>query len=97
MYFYRPYHQTFFPGNMGFGFGGLLGFLFWGLVLFLLIALLVKIFSGKSRNNDEEETEKEEVKDNGNDDEELIKILKRRYAKGEITAREFEKMKKELL
>lgn len=69
-------------GGLGYGFG--LGFifqiLFWIIVIWLVISLV------------------RYHKDGGQDRKEdgAMEILKKRYAKGEITKEEFEKMKKDL-
>ncbi len=67
-------------GHMYYGYGGLL---MW-LILLVFIALVIFfIFSSKKYvKRDEGET--------------ALEILKKRYAKGEISKQEFEKMKKDL-
>lgn len=94
MYFYRPYHQIMMP-EPAFGFGNLIGILFWILLLGLLISLLVKMFSSKDKDDDENEEENDN--EGASEKVKLLTILKRRYAKGEINSKEFEKMKKDLL
>ena len=63
------------------GFGWLLMIIFWGLVILGVVYLVQLITKGKK-------TEKEEPP---------IDILKTRYAKGEITKEEFERMKEDLM
>jgi|Deesub1362A_J573_1020465.scaffolds.fasta_scaffold00032_4 putative membrane protein len=78
------------------GFGGMSGFGGWGIFnsIFMLafwiliivgIVFLIKYLVSQSGSGSQKTS-----------DENLLEILKRRYAKGEITREEFEKMKKEL-
>lgn len=71
-------------GGPGFLFGGFFGFLFWMIIACLVVGLLIHLFSNKSVSNNEDE------------DENAISILKKRYAKGEITKKEFDQMKKDI-
>ena len=64
--------------GIGFGFGWILMILFWVLVV-LGIIYLVKAITGSARKGEKEET--------------ALDILKKRYAKGEITKEEFDQMK----
>lgn len=68
------------------GFEWVFGLIFWIFVLLLIVAI-VKSFD-KSHND---ESIEDEVDSNH-----ALNILKERYAKGELTSREFEKMKKEI-
>lgn len=72
-------------GGPGFLFGGFFGFIFWILVACLVVGFLAHLSSSNSDSNDEE-----------TDDDNAMSILKKRYAKGEITSHEFEKMKKDI-
>jgi len=66
----------------GYGWGwGLLMMLFWALVIIAIVILLVR---GLSQN------------DQKSKDDNSLSIAKNRYAKGEITKKEFEQLKKDL-
>ena len=72
--------------DYGFGFGWIFVLIVWALIIWAIIAF-VRAASGKGGSNWSTH-EKEDY---------AMKILKERYAKGEITKEEFEKMKKDLL
>lgn len=62
---------------------GFLMMFFWAFVLILIVALIVRAF-GSSR-------------DDGHKTNNAVSIAKERYAKGEITKKEFEQLKKDLV
>lgn len=68
-------------------FGWIFGIIFW-ILFILLIVGLVRWYM----NSHEEGSDKEEEKEG----ESALSILKKRYAKGEITLKEFERMKKDI-
>lgn len=83
--------DNFYFGQMGgWGMGGYLGmFVFWIIGILFLVWLIKELFSGKENgtiNSIENATEKSPMD-----------ILKERYAKGEITKKEYEEKKKEFL
>ncbi len=67
--------------GMGFGFGAIAVIIFW-VLLILGIVYLIKMVAGSSKKEGKQET--------------AIDILKMRYAKGEISKEEFEKIKDDL-
>lgn len=66
--------------GLGMGYGFLFMLLFWGVLIWLIVALVSAAHSNQS------EKEKDEP----------LTILKRRYALGEISKKEYVEMKKEL-
>ena len=85
MNYYYGYHMVRPAPFMGFGW--IFGIIFWVLI-FLLIVGLVRWYL-KDNGSDEEDDDEESSN-------RALDILKERYAKGEISSREFEKMKKEI-
>ena len=66
------------------GFGFFFMILFWGLVIWAIIALVQSV----SRNNTQSVS--------GPQGDTALEMLRKRYAKGEITKAEFDQMKKDL-
>ena len=66
--------------GMGFGLGWLFMILFWALIILGIVYLVKLIARGEKRSTGEA----------------AIDILKKRYAKGEISREEFEEKKKDL-
>jgi len=66
----------------GMGFGWIFMIVFWALVI-LGVIYFVRLYAGGSKNSKSEES--------------AIDILKKRYAKGEISKEEFEARKKDIL
>jgi putative membrane protein len=90
--------QPYMTGGWGYGFGGGLGLIltiaFWGLVIFLILMLLFKAFAKHGKHSWKDYEEGEEEKLTKGETRGALNILKERYAKGEITKKEFEEMKK---
>ena len=82
---YGSWGNNYGPGMMGWGAGGFLGpivmVLFWVLII-LGIVYLVRYISGSKTSVQGESA---------------LYIVKKRYAKGEITKEEFEKLKEDLM
>lgn len=76
-------------GYYGFGFGWIFMVLFWGLVIWAIIAL-VRGGSGGGCCGSHHENHKH------NREDDALEILKKRYAKGEVSKEDFDKMKKDL-
>jgi putative membrane protein len=68
--------------GMGFGFGWFLMIFFWVLII-LGVAYLIKVIAGGAKRDEKEET--------------ALNILKKRYAKGEISKEEFDRIKDDLI
>lgn len=90
---------NYFGNMMGWGygpgsglFGGFLGLIFmvvfWGLVIWAAVSLFRGSWGGGGCCGGQHRQ--------GGNDESALEILKKRYAKGEITKEEFEKMKNDL-
>ncbi len=80
--------------GQGFGlggalFGGIFMIIFWGLVIWAIVAL-VRGFSGGGCSDMSHSNRNGQKTDNA------MNILKERYAKGEISKEDFEKMKNDL-
>jgi len=67
----------------GYGFGAHM-FIFWVFIIIMIVSIFRDGFSGKNRNFKQNESETP------------TQILKKRYAKGEITEEEYQKIKQEL-
>jgi len=81
------YYSTRFAPAPVFGLGLILNILFW--VLFVVVVVgLIRFFVHGGRNH--------KMSDEMDDEDSALGILKRRYAKGEITKKEFEEMKKDI-
>lgn len=74
------------PMNSGIGiFGWTAGIIFWVLLICLIVGIIRHFVSNR-----------EESEDDGESSNRALEILKERYAKGEISNREFEKIKKDI-
>jgi putative membrane protein len=74
-------------GPMAFGgFGWLFGFIWWIFVIFVIVSVIRLFFGGRHHRRWEEEEKSDTALD----------ILRQRYAKGEITKKEFDTVKKDL-
>lgn len=74
-------------GGPGFNIGSILfNILFWGAVIFIII-ILFSHFAGHDHEPAEEEPE--------TGDEKYLDIVKERYARGEITKKEYDQLKKD--
>lgn len=69
-------------GEYGMGGGGMIFMVLFWVVIIVGAIYLIKLLAGKGSNNAQAESAEE--------------ILKKRYAKGEISQEEFEKIKKDL-
>lgn len=76
-------------GGLGFGFGWIFMLLFWGLIIWAIFAL-VRGVSGHGCCGSHSRNE------HGHKGSNAMDILKERYAKGDISKEDFEKMKKDL-
>jgi putative membrane protein len=68
--------------NYGFGYGGMFMWIIFLVVLGVAIYFIVQTLKNKNISGDVQETP--------------LSIMKKRYAKGEITKEEFDRMKKDL-
>ncbi len=84
MSFSFPYNHWWCGPGMFFPgpFGLIVTFIFWGLILFLVVKLFQILFRTRSGNSDS--------------DSQALNILKNRYARGEISKEDFDRMRKEI-
>lgn len=79
-------------GNMGwgygFGFGWIFMVIFWGLVIWAILALVRGGLGHSCCGHNHDENKRKESN--------AVDVLKERYAKGEISKEDFERMKKDL-
>lgn len=68
------------------GFTWVLGLIFWIFVFLLIVAIVRGLSDGHGDKNDDSEENPDRA----------LNILKERYAKGELTKRDFDRMKKEI-
>lgn len=68
--------------NWGMGFGGIFMILFWGLIVLGIVALGKWLFSGSG---------------SGGSSKRSLEILQERYARGEISREEYERIRQDLL
>ena len=78
-----------FEGGYGFmgGFGFFFMILFWGLIIWAIIALVQSVFNNRNQSGSGTPSVPGDT---------AQEILRKRYAKGEITKVEFDQMKKDL-
>lgn len=74
----------------GFGFGGLFMLIFWGLVIWAIIVLAKNLSENKGCCGMSDHNKHKNSGDSAMD------ILRERYAKGELSKEDFERMKKDL-
>ncbi|AEB12857.1 SHOCT domain-containing protein [Marinithermus hydrothermalis] len=74
------------PGfGMGFGFGGLGMILFWGLLILGIVWIVQTLAQRPPASGSQRESDQ------------ALEILRERYARGEITREEFERLKQDLM
>ncbi|MBU0587699.1 MAG: SHOCT domain-containing protein [Gammaproteobacteria bacterium] len=74
------------PGGFGFGFGGLFMILWWVIIIVGILALVRWMSKSSGSDRSASSTSKS-----------AMDILKERYARGEIDAQEYQKIKRELM
>lgn len=79
------------PAHSFISFGWIFGVIFWILFILLIVGLIRWYVSDKPNKTSEDSSEDEVKKEDS-----ALEILKKRYARGEITFSEFEKMKKDI-
>ena len=81
---YMYYHHNYFPG---FGLLGIiLQFAWWALIIWLFISV-IRHFTASNNHSSDKLSKTTDT---------ALEILRQRYAKGEITKKEFESMKKDI-
>jgi putative membrane protein len=75
------------PSYTGFGFGWIFIVLWWILVAWLIVAVVRFLFGSRRHWHDQTPE---------NDSDEALKILKSRYARGDISKKEFDAIKKDI-
>lgn len=76
-------------GALGFGFGWIFMILFWALVIWAILAFVRGASMGGCCGGHHRE-------EHGHREDSALQILKERYAKGEISKEDFERMKKDI-
>jgi len=76
-------------GGFGFGFGWIFMLLFWGLIVWVIIYLVKNSSSNGCCGGKHDDK-------NGQSGKAALDILKERYAKGELSKEDFDKMKNDL-
>lgn len=78
------YHQNFFPA---FGLLGLVFQIAWWALMFWILMAVIRHFAGSNNQHNDDFSKNVDT---------ALEILRQRYAKGEITKKEFDSMKKDL-
>lgn len=76
-------------GGFGFGFGWIFMLIFWGFIIWAIFALVRGVSGGGCCGGHNHSG-------HGNKEGNALDILKERYAKGEISKEDFDRMKKDL-
>ncbi|MDX9914152.1 MAG: SHOCT domain-containing protein [Candidatus Moranbacteria bacterium] len=75
-------------GGLSFGFGWIFMLLFWGLIVWAIIVLAKNLANGNCCGTKQNK--------DGQNEGNAINILKERYAKGELSKEDFDRMKNDL-
>ena len=85
-------------GPQNFGYGGWWGFpVMIPIVMLIILIIVLYLLFGRGGTRPSWWRDSEKYNTQGRDSESAIEILKKRYAKGEISKQEFEQMKKDIL